>query len=364
MSGVSGVSGVRALRLALTEHRFYKYRGCAPHPDDGSRAAGDPSLGVDAWCSPNVEGGESQRERAAREAAVKGVCGRCPVMAQCAAYASSVTAEGRLAEPDGVWGGRTALERHRELIRARCAEDLVPAPDRLFRTPQKQAVLAALAVCWEPCEVAWRAGMPDVRTANWQRSQLVRLLGLPKSASRMRVLEAARVRGLLEGVRVVPDDGSVPAVPSGLGDLLLEVDGQFLLWPSRRSEVLPPSGGVVAPAGSAAGGPAGGSSGGLAGPDGLSAAGDAAGGGVRVIRRRRVRGLPRVSSLRERFRHVSGQAVLAGPWPSLSSGPGCVSSARPAPGSGPDCGPGAGSSADELADVRSLFSHSALEAVA
>jgi hypothetical protein len=86
------------------------------------------------------------------------------------------------------------------------------APDTRFETAQKRAVLQALAGAWDPYEVAARAGM-DVRTANWQRSQLVRLLGLPKDASRMRALAAARERGLLEGVDLVEDDGSVPAIP-------------------------------------------------------------------------------------------------------------------------------------------------------
>jgi hypothetical protein len=82
-----------------------------------------------------------------------------------------------------------------------------------------------------------RAEMPDVRTANWQRSALVRLLGLPKTATRMQVLEAARARGRLEGIEVVADDGSVPAIPPATEDVLMEVRGQFLLWPSKRSEM-------------------------------------------------------------------------------------------------------------------------------
>ncbi|MGW3403427.1 hypothetical protein, partial [Streptomyces zhihengii] len=55
----------------------------------------------------------------------------------------------------------------------------------------------------------------DVRTANWQRSKTVTLLGLDRSASRMELLAAVRERGLLAGVRVVPDPPGlvVPAVP-------------------------------------------------------------------------------------------------------------------------------------------------------
>lgn len=198
------------LRQAWLEHPHFRYRGCAPDADDPSRMAGDPSLPVGAHHAPDAFVPEGQRERLAREAAVVEVCLNCPVMVACDAYASSVTADGRLAEPDGVWGGRLALERHRAFIAAR--HRVVAAPDHRFRTAQKQAVLRALAAGWDPHGVAERAGV-DVRTANWQRSSLVRLLGLPKGTSRMRALAVARERGLLEGVRVVPDDGSVPAVP-------------------------------------------------------------------------------------------------------------------------------------------------------
>jgi hypothetical protein len=211
------------LRRVWLEHPHFKYRGCQPDPDEPLRMAGNPALHVGAHHGPDAFAPEGQRERRAREAAAVEVCLSCPVMVACDAYASSVTADGRLAEPDGVWGGRTALERHKALIRARHA---VPAaPNRRFQTAQKRAALAALARCWEPFEVAAEAsrllalwgegpeGGMDVRTANWQRSSLVRLLGLPRDVSRMRALAAARERGLLEGVVVVADDGSVPAVP-------------------------------------------------------------------------------------------------------------------------------------------------------
>jgi hypothetical protein len=191
-------------------HPHFRYRGCAPDPDNPLRMAGDPRLHVGAHHGPDAFAPEGQRERLAREERAIEVCLNCPVMVQCDAYASSVTPEGRLAEPDGVWGGRRSLERHKALIKARHV--VAAAPDRVFHTEQKQAVLKALAVCWDPFEVAAAAGM-DVRTANWQRSSLVRLLGLPKDASRMRALAAARERGLLEGVVLVADDGSVPAIP-------------------------------------------------------------------------------------------------------------------------------------------------------
>jgi hypothetical protein len=210
-----------ALRKAWEEHPRYRYRGCAPDVDDPRRAAGNLDLSLDAWSGEDRDGGESQREREARQAAAIDVCFGCAVMVQCDAYANSVTADGKLAEPDGVWGGRTALERHKALIKARVAAPA--APDRRFERPQKRAVIHALAGCWDPFEVAAVAsrlllswgelrGM-DVRTANWQRSNLTTLLGLPRTASRAQLLAAAGERGLLEGVAVVADDGSVPAVP-------------------------------------------------------------------------------------------------------------------------------------------------------
>ena len=192
------------------DHPHFRYRGCAPDADDPLRMAGDPSLHVGAHHGPDAWNPEGQIERRVREDKAIEVCLNCPVMVACDRYASSVTADGKLAEPDGVWGGRRALERHRALIAARHV--VAAAPDRRFQTVQKQAVLRALAACWDPFEVAARAGV-DVRTANWQRSSLVRLLGLPKDASRMRALAVARERGLLEDVAIVPDDGSAPAVP-------------------------------------------------------------------------------------------------------------------------------------------------------
>ncbi|MGV9891650.1 helix-turn-helix transcriptional regulator [Streptomyces sp. NPDC003395] len=201
------------LRREWLNHPRYRYRGCAPDVDHPRRAAGNLELTLDAWSGADRDGGEPQREREARQAAAIDVCFDCPVMVQCDVYASSVVwhhGVPRLAEPEGIWGGRTALERHRRLIRSR--PETTPAPDRVLRTPQKTAVLKALATCWDPFEVAEAAGL-DVRTANWQRSSIVTKLGLPKDASRMRALAAARERGLLDGVEVVADDGSVPAVP-------------------------------------------------------------------------------------------------------------------------------------------------------
>lgn len=190
---------------------------------------------VGAHQAPDVDGGESQAVRVAREAAAVEVCLGCAVMVQCGAYANSITAEGKLAEPDGVWGGLRALERHRAFIKTR--HEVAPVvPGTRFGTPQKRAVVRALAVHTDPYEVAAAAGM-DVRTANWQRSQLTRLLGLPHDASRTQFLAAAAERGLLDGVTVVADDGSVPAVPPPTKTVVTEIGGQFLLWPVESAEL-------------------------------------------------------------------------------------------------------------------------------
>ncbi|MFI2620433.1 WhiB family transcriptional regulator [Streptomyces sp. NPDC018584] len=197
---------------ALTDHPHYKYRGCAPDPVLPSRMAGNLDLPVDAHMPPTTDGGESQKARHAREKAAIEVCLNCPVMVACDRYANTLTEEGKLTEPEGIWGGRRALERHRAVIRSRIAAPAsVRAPDAYLHSPQKTAVLEALAAVWDPHEVAGAAGL-DVRTANWQRSSLVRLLGLPRAATRMELLQAAADRGLLDKDRIVADDGTVPAV--------------------------------------------------------------------------------------------------------------------------------------------------------
>jgi hypothetical protein len=206
---------VVAARQALTEHRFYPYRGCAPDPDQPTRMAGNPDLPLGAHHAPDVDGGEDQQTRRAREEAAIEVCLSCPVMVQCDRYANSITSDGKLAEPDGIQGGRRALERHRLFIQTR-HEVAAAAPDARFHTRQKQAILRALAAFTDPYDVASWAGM-DVRTANWQRSVLVTLLNLNKAtATRRELLDAAVQRGLLDASAVVPDDGTVPAVPASM----------------------------------------------------------------------------------------------------------------------------------------------------
>lgn len=231
-----------AAYVAWTEHRFYRYRGCAPDPDEPGLAAGcvegedgkPVRVPLDAWLGPDVDGGEVQKEREARVEAAKEVCLNCPVMVQCDAYASLVIPEKETKENE-VRAGRTMKER-KALVRARKRRAPKPAPESQLRTPQKLAVLRALAVSGDVYQVAIESGM-DVRKANWQRARLTTGLGLKASASRMELLSAAVERGLLDRALVVADDGSVPAVPPSTRKLLIEVDGQFLLWPSDPAEV-------------------------------------------------------------------------------------------------------------------------------
>lgn len=226
MTGTEPMSSAKAFEV-FTEHRRFKYRGCAPDVDDPTRAAGDLSLPRNAWITEDRDGAEPKRERTAREAAAIEVCLDCPVMVLCDAYASSVRPDGRLAEPRWVWGGRTALERHRRFISQRheatveqsrdgAADpggDEAPVPGPVELTEQQRAVLEALAGSLDAEAVAAAAGV-DLRTANWQRSKLVTLVGLDKTrTTRGQLLCAAVERGLLDADVVVEDDGSVPAVP-------------------------------------------------------------------------------------------------------------------------------------------------------
>ncbi|MFJ9799794.1 WhiB family transcriptional regulator [Streptomyces sp. NPDC101145] len=201
----------------LTDHPHYRYRGCQPDPEQPTRAAGDPDLSVNAWLPYTGDGMENQAARHARERAAIAVCGFCPVRDACRAYANTLTEDGLLAEPEGIWGGERALERHRALIASRAATEPAPEPvagrvrvgeEKLAeaRTPAKRAVLRALARHTDPEMVAARAGM-DLRTANWHRSALVSLLGLDKeTATREELLAEAVSYGLLpDTVRIVPD---------------------------------------------------------------------------------------------------------------------------------------------------------------
>ncbi|BCK73973.1 hypothetical protein Srufu_079260 (plasmid) [Streptomyces libani subsp. rufus] len=157
-----------------------------------------------------------------------------------------------------------SLERHRDLIsRRRTAEPavaLTAGDPRLAeaRTPQKQAVLAALARESDEELVAYRAGM-DVRTANWHRAILAGLLGLDKeTASRGELLARAAELGVLPRRARIRPDGlhPVPAAPNTDGSrqrrIALRMTIQLVLpglehiprvprptTPRRRSAVAP-----------------------------------------------------------------------------------------------------------------------------
>lgn len=229
----------KTAREDLVDHRHYRYRGCAPDPDEPGMATAGGLAGVplDAWGPYTADGAEPQKTRIDRERLAQQVCGRCPVLAACRTYANTTAIDEdgveHLVEPEGVMGGELALTRHRSLIARRHAattgalatpaDSAAPAvtsvpgtvpgpavpPVRDMaegRTAQKRAVLDALARYTDPELVAARAGM-DVRTANWHRSALVTLLGLDKErATRDQLLAAAVDQGLLPpSTRIRPD---------------------------------------------------------------------------------------------------------------------------------------------------------------
>ncbi|MGV9278140.1 WhiB family transcriptional regulator [Streptomyces griseosporeus] len=181
---------------------------------------------MDAWQAPDVDGGEEPEVRAERVRAAKAVCAACPVLDACAVFGASVTAEGRLAEPWSILGGMTALERTKALVVERQQVPVRRAvPVDQLRTPQKLAVLRALAAHEDQEAVAVAAGV-DVRTANWQRSRLRTQLGLPRSASRRDILDAAVARGLLTADEVAAAPAVVSAPPAvGLGAGVLPIAG-------------------------------------------------------------------------------------------------------------------------------------------
>lgn len=231
----------RYAREALTDHPLYKYRGCGPDQDDPTVSAGDPDVSVDAWAPYTGDVPEPQKVRITRERAAVRICGWCPVRKECGAYANTETEDGHLTEPGGVWGGELALARHRALIARRAsvtATTTAAAPGAgrdvtEARTPQKRAVLRALARETDSELVAYRAGM-DVRTANWHRSALVTLLGLNReTATRGQMLTAAVDQGLLpRSTRIRPDarwpDGPWPiaAAPTVDGMRQRRIEGR------------------------------------------------------------------------------------------------------------------------------------------
>ncbi|MFC9736125.1 WhiB family transcriptional regulator [Streptomyces hydrogenans] len=204
------MSHLDALRQ-LTEHRHYAYRGCAPDPDKPRYAAADDLLPLDAWGGSTVDGGLPAAARVAHQKRAMNICRRCPVLDACRAYATSELPGGGIAEPDGIQGGMTRLERYRQYIER---AGRIPAGPRIAeaKTPTRLAVLRALAVETDAELVAYKAGM-NLRAANWHRSALCSIFGLDKeSASREELLVMAKAYGVLPArTRVVPD-GPWPVV--------------------------------------------------------------------------------------------------------------------------------------------------------
>ena len=62
--------------------------------------------------------GERGPSRLARDRAAQSICGRCPVLTECAAHALSVR------EPYGVWGGMTEEDREKVYLKARLSPPL------------------------------------------------------------------------------------------------------------------------------------------------------------------------------------------------------------------------------------------------
>ncbi|MEV4975614.1 WhiB family transcriptional regulator [Streptomyces scopuliridis] len=239
-------------RQQLTDHKHYRYRGCAPDPDQPQQSAADPDVALDAWGPYTGDGAEPQRDRHARERAAMAICARCPVLAACRAYGNAVLVEGgveHLAEPEGILGGELALTRHRALIARRHAAttatvstagasgsgtgaDAAPSPKMRdltgARTPQKRALLRALARETDTELVAYRAGM-DVRSANWHRSALTAMLGLDKErATRAQLLATAVEHGLLPRSTRIRPDGPWPvaAAPTTDGIRQRRIEGR------------------------------------------------------------------------------------------------------------------------------------------
>ncbi|MGW1468522.1 hypothetical protein ACWCPT_29770 [Streptomyces sp. NPDC002308] len=203
-------------RQRLVDDRHYKYRGCAPDEESPGMAVGDPDVSLDAWGPYTADGAEPQRVRLAREEAAIAICGRCPVLALCRAYANTTVTEGgieRLVEPESILGGELALTRHKALIaRRHDATTAAPVPAPVdadlaeARTPQRRALLVALARETDPERVAALAGM-DLRKANWHRSALVGMLGLDREQATREQLLAAAVENRLipRSTRIRPD---------------------------------------------------------------------------------------------------------------------------------------------------------------
>ena len=202
-------SDLMQARDELTAHRWWAYRACAPAEADPRVCAVDEATPTAVFDAPDSDIPEAPAVRGQREAAARAVCAQCPILAECRAYALGPEGTSRPRETSGILGGLTAAERERMRDRRTAAE--TPA---LVVTGQRRAVLDALAAHLDEGAVAVAAGV-DRRTANWQRSRLVTMLGLdPETATRGHLLAAAVARGLLDADAIVPDGPRVAvAIP-------------------------------------------------------------------------------------------------------------------------------------------------------
>jgi WhiB family redox-sensing transcriptional regulator len=210
----------------LAAHRFYTYRGCAPHWDNPKVIAANETLELSAFHGP--DGGETQKERIAREAAALAVCGSCPLTEACREYA--IGDGPSLREPRGIWGATTAHNR-RTILAERLAalQQTTPEPLPLvrLRTRQKQGVLAALAAHEDLAKQCAEAGL-DARTVLWQISRLATLLRLPPGdRDRTHILAAAAAAGVL------PDTAPAPAAAPEVALEHQAVPKQQTVRPSR-----------------------------------------------------------------------------------------------------------------------------------
>lgn len=208
-----------AARDALEGHPWWTYRACAPADGDPATARGDRRTPVAVWLTPDRE---TQKDRHTREPQATALCRRCPLQAQCLAYA--LGDDTGPYEPWDVWGGMTAHQRG-QLLKDRKRQTAPPAntgrPAHAAAaagdgaSARDRAVLCALAAHRTPHAVARACRLPVAR-ANWHRAKLVTLLRLdPDTATRTQLLYAARRAGLLDpATPILSDRGVTAAVPS------------------------------------------------------------------------------------------------------------------------------------------------------
>lgn len=173
----------------LEAHRFYRYRACAPDPDNPAVCQGDTSVPVDIQYGPDDE---TQRARHARERIAKRLCGGCPLLTACQQYAIEH-------ERHGVWGGMSTAERAKAFRARQEPAAAEPQPEPLHRllTGQRQVVLAALVVHGTEAALTAATGL-DARTLRWQISRIASVFGLPEGRrDREHILAAAAAADVL-----------------------------------------------------------------------------------------------------------------------------------------------------------------------